>query len=355
MRENSTFGWKMSMKKTGYSGLVVEMASLLVVFTAAFLVGESVAGRTCNIWRGMLTGTLAFLGVIYATIWLMNLVCKPSRNMARLSKPQTEPAEPGAAMGAGETAGFLVVFLPGYFAGHFIAAWTGRAGWGIVAGAFTVAGIVVALVRIFLRLQVIKPSSVTASPSSFDKNLAWAEPRKFRKADLAEARKWVLKMIVLTFGAAVVSLCIANWFGLEADATWKLLVNAGGIVVLFLGMLGFTSLMRIVVKITGKAIVCDLGRTLVSHRFGTVDHCEIGNMLVGGKIYPVLVVALKCGDREIYCVDSSVPIQVLRSTLEQRGVSVVTRTDTMSEQALAGEESEPHPAPYGIRRGWRGK
>ena len=167
-------------------------------------------------------------------------------------------------------------------------------------------------------------------------------------ADLKDTRKWVLNMIGLTLGVTVVFLGIANWYGLEAEVTRKLLVNAGGIVVLFLGLFGFARLMRIVVKITDKAIVREFGETPAVYRFGTIAHCELGNMLVGSKIYSVLVVALKNGDREVFCVDPSVSAQVLRLTLEQRGVNVVTRTDTMSEQVLASEDSDPYPKPAGI-------
>jgi len=40
------------MKKPSHRGLVVEMASLLILFTAAFMAGEFVAGRTGSMWRG---------------------------------------------------------------------------------------------------------------------------------------------------------------------------------------------------------------------------------------------------------------------------------------------------------------
>lgn len=335
------------MKKPSHRELLFEMASLLVVFTAAFLVGEFTTSRTGSVWWGMSAGSLAFLGVIYTMILLVNRACPPSPDKARLSTPQTEPAEAGASPGAGEVAGFLLIFMVAYCGGHSVASWTGHVRWGILAGSLAVVGIMVALVRISRRLSAMQS---TPAPSSFDKELAWAEPRDFRMADLKDTRKWVLNMIGLTLGVTVVFMGIANWYGLEAEVTRKLLVNAGGIVVLFLGLFGFTRLMRIVVKITDKAIVREFGETPAVYRFGTIAHCELGSILVGSKTYSVLVVALKNGDREILCVDPSVFPQVLRSTLEQRGVNVVTRTDTMSEQALASEDADPYPKLAGIQR-----
>lgn len=152
----------------------------------------------------------------------------------------------------------------------------------------------------------------------------------------------MLKMIGLTLGATVVVLGISNWYGLGAEVNRKLLLNAGGIVVMFLGLYGFTRLMRIVVKITDKAIILEFGDTPAVYRFETIDHCEIGTMLVWSRIYSVLVVALKNSDREIFCVAPSISTKVLRSTLEQRGVNVVIRSGTMSEQALLSEEGDPY-------------
>ena len=49
------------MKNPSHRELFVEMASLLVVFTAAFLVGESVTSRTGNVWWGISAGSLTFV------------------------------------------------------------------------------------------------------------------------------------------------------------------------------------------------------------------------------------------------------------------------------------------------------
>ena len=149
----------------------------------------------------------------------------------------------------------------------------------------------------------------------FKKRLKWAEPKGFRKSDLKASYKSIFGIISLTASAF---LCITYWFDLGAEATWNLLIAAGAIV------------------------VWDLGDIPTVYRFGAVDHCEIGNASVGGRTMSVLVVALKNGDRETFGVAPSVSTAVLRATLEQRGVSVVTRTDTISEQTLANENGDPY-------------
>jgi len=345
----------MSMAKPSYRKLIGEMASLLGIFTASFLVGEFVTSRTGSVWWGALTGSLTFVGVIYTIIRLVNRVYPPPPNPVQLSTTQAEPTEKGQSPHAGEMASFLVIYLAGHAVGHFVAAWTSHVWWGILAGALTVTGIVVALVQISRRLQDMQPTSALSSQPSCDQEIAWAEPREFRRADLEDCKKWVFKIIGLTVAVAAVFLTVAYWFGVEEEVARKLLVNAGGIVVMFLGLLGFTRLMRIVIKITGKAIIMELGETPAVYRFEAVDHCELGTMLVGNRTYSVLVVALKRGDREILCVDPSVSTQVLRSTLEQRGVTVVERGDTMSEQALGSENGDPYSKLAGIERNGKSK
>lgn len=66
------------MKKPSHRELVVEITSLLVVFSAAFLVGEFVTGRTGNVWLGMSAGALTFVGVLYTIIQLVNWAYPPS-------------------------------------------------------------------------------------------------------------------------------------------------------------------------------------------------------------------------------------------------------------------------------------
>ena len=41
------------MKKPSHRELIIEMASLLVVLTTAFLVGEFTTSRTGSVWWGM--------------------------------------------------------------------------------------------------------------------------------------------------------------------------------------------------------------------------------------------------------------------------------------------------------------
>jgi hypothetical protein len=122
-------------------------------------------------------------------------------------------------------------------------------------------------------------------------------PRGFRKTALKGSWKSILGIIGLTAIATVVFICIATWFDLEAELSGKLLIAAGAVVILCLVQLGFTRLMLVVVKITDKAIVWELGDTPTTYRFGAINHCEIRNASVGGGTIPVLVVALKNGDR----------------------------------------------------------
>ena len=181
----------------------------------------------------------------------------------------------------------------------------------------------------------------SSTSPSFAKRLTWVEPRGFREADLKGSWKSLCGIISLTAGAAAVFLCVANWFDSGADVTWKLLVTAGALVLLCIVLWGSAHLMQIIVKITDKAIVWELGDTPTVYRFGAVDHCEIRNASVGGRTMSVLVVALKNGDRETFGIAPSVRTEVLRSALEQRGVNVVTRSDTLSEQILASEKDDP--------------
>jgi len=181
----------------------------------------------------------------------------------------------------------------------------------------------------------------SSTSPSYAKRLTWVEPRGFRKADLRGSWKSIFRIISLTAIAAMIFLAIAKWFDREADVTLKLLITAGALVILCVVLWGSAYLMQVVVKITDKAIVWELGDTPTVYRFGTVDHCEIRNASVGGRTISVLVIALKNGDREIFGVAPSVSTEVLRSTLEQRGVNVVTRSDTLSEQILASEKDDP--------------
>jgi len=189
---------------------------------------------------------------------------------------------------------------------------------------------------------------------SFEKRLTWAEPRAFRKPELRGLWKSVLGIISLTICAAIAFLSITYWFDLGAKGVWTLLVAAGAIIILCLVVWGCVHLMQNKVEITDKAIVVwNLGDVPAVYRFEAVDHCEIGNTSVGSRTISTLVVALKNSDSEVFGVAPSVSTEVLRSTLEQRGVSVVIGTDTMNKQILPGDEGdrcsriEPsHPDPF---------
>ena len=142
--------------------------------------------------------------------------------------------------------------------------------------------------------------------------------------------------------SALVFIGIANWFGLgNTEITWKLMIATCGIIIICLLLFVGAQLVQNTVKITDKAIVIiDFSDSPTVYKFKAIDHCEIGNMLVGEKTYSVLVTELKNGDRAIIGVAPHISKDVLRLTLEQRGVNVVTNSDTLSEQSLADENRE---------------
>lgn len=143
--------------------------------------------------------------------------------------------------------------------------------------------------------------------------------------------KSTFRIIGLTFGAACIFLCIARWLDLPSETTWTLLVAAGGIAIVCLLMTARIS--RSSVKITDKSVVWNCGKSPTVYRFGTVDHCEIRSTCIEGKTMSVLVVEMKNGDRETFGVDPSVSDELLKSTLEQRGVNVVSGGQFVQEEA----------------------
>jgi len=163
----------------------------------------------------------------------------------------------------------------------------------------------------------------------------------------------VLRIIGLTACAALFFITIAYWFDLAlgTELSWKLLIAAGGIVFICLILLAASHLMPFTVKITDKEILIDdLGDTPTVYRYKTIDHCEIGSMLIGNNTYCVFVIELKNGDREIIGVAPAVSKEVLQQTLEQQGVTVLTRSDTLSEQALEDEQRDPYSHATGFRK-----
>ncbi|TAN40110.1 MAG: hypothetical protein EPN25_08990, partial [Nitrospirae bacterium] len=166
----------------------------------------------------------------------------------------------------------------------------------------------------------------------------WQEPKCFQKLGLNASRKVMFRIIGLSVCSALVFIGLANWFGLGTEMTWKLMIATCGIIFICLLLFVGAHFVQNTVKITDKAIVViDFSDTLTVYKFKAIDHCEIGNMLVGNKTYSVLVAELKNGDREIIGVAPPISKDILRLTLEQRGVNVVTRSDTLSERSLSGE------------------
>lgn len=183
------------------------------------------------------------------------------------------------------------------------------------------------------------------------KQITWHEPKAFRKTGLKAGRKSVIRIIVLTAILAIIFIGIASWFGLEAGMTWKLLIAACGIVMLCLLLLAASHLVPNRVKITEKAVVIsDYSETATVYRLKSIDHCEVGTMLMGSRMYPVLVIEFKNGDREIIGVDPAVSKESLQLALEQMGVTVMIRPDMMSEGALEDEKRDPRSNTAGFRK-----
>jgi hypothetical protein len=56
--------------------------------------------------------------------------------------------------------------------------------------------------------------------------------------------------------------------------------------------------------------------------------------MVGAKRFSLLAVELKNGDREFFCLDSTVSKDRLLSILERRGLKVMIREETLSQEAF---------------------
>ncbi len=172
--------------------------------------------------------------------------------------------------------------------------------------------------------------------------LTWSEPRGFRRSSLTASRNSVLRIVVVTACATLIFIGIANWIDPWTELTWKLLIVGGGIVIICLLMWVGACLVPFTVRITDKAIVVeDVSDTATVYRFATIDRCEIGSMHVGSETYSVLVIEGTKGDREIIALAPTVSEEVLRMTLEHRGVSVVTRSASLSEQLAEDEVNGP--------------
>ncbi len=310
------------MGKSGGRGLLVEAGMLLVVFSAGFFSGRAVAGLTGSRWWGLAAGAAISVGICLVVIRLVNRLVPTAPG----TTPTATPASPGAI----DLFGFLFLFLTGDLAGILVAGWTGSVWWGLLAGAAVVTLLLVALFR--LASWAKKAPAPTEEPSAAGAELTWAEPRAFRSDDLEESRRWVLLMVGLTIAATLVFLSLAILLAPGTDAPRRLLLTGGGIVVLFLGLFGFTRLMRIVVRITNEAILLELGEHPQIFRFAEIDHCEIGTAVASGRTWPVLVAILRNGDREMFCLDASVTTDRLRAALERRGVTVAAATDLIRDE-----------------------
>lgn len=284
--------------------LAIEAVSLLSVFSAAFLAGQAVASRTGGVWWGVLAGSLVFVGIFFALIWIVNRLASPGVGA-------------GATPGGIELAALLFLFLSGDLVGRLVVSWTGSRWWGLLAGAVVVGLLLLLLLRLFSWAKA-RPSSLP-SPQE---DLAWTEPRAFRRGELDSAQRWVVAMIIFTIAAGLVFLWLSTRYSLGTSAPRRLLVAVGGIIALFLGLLGITRLMRIVVRITAEGIIQELGEEPQVFRFETIDHCEIGTMIADNGNYRVLVAELKNGDRETFCLDPSVPEDRIRSALDRAGVVI---------------------------------
>ena len=172
--------------------------------------------------------------------------------------------------------------------------------------------------------------------------LTWSEPRGFRRSSLKASRESVLRIIVVTACATGIFIGIANWFDPATELTWKLPIAGGGIVVVCVLLWLGAGLVPFTVRITDRAIVVeDVSDTATVWRFATIDRCEIGSMRVGDESYSVLVIEGTEGDREVLALAPTVSAEVVRMTLEQRGVNAVTRADALSECLVETEADAP--------------
>jgi hypothetical protein len=157
--------------------------------------------------------------------------------------------------------------------------------------------------------------------SSRDKRLVWVEPKGFRKGELKGAWKSVLRMIAVAAVVAVVVVCLSVWADLGVRTALPTAIAVGAIAVMCAVAWGVSHMERMTVKITTKAVVWTLGEVTTKYRFETIDHCEIKEPAPGGET-GLLAVVLRNGDREVFGVAQSVPVDVLRGVLEQRGVRI---------------------------------
>lgn len=161
-------------------------------------------------------------------------------------------------------------------------------------------------------------------PSQSGRRLAWVEPKGYRRAEMKGTWKSVARMAAAAVAVAAVVVCVAVWTNVGVAASRGTLIAAGAIAVALIVMWGLSHAKRVTVKVTGKAIIWHLGEVSTVYRFAAIDRCEIEDQSPQGGV-PELAVVLKNGDREVFGVSPTVSIDLLRATLEHRGLWVVSR------------------------------
>jgi hypothetical protein len=151
------------------------------------------------------------------------------------------------------------------------------------------------------------------------KRLTWVEPKGYRAAEMRGTWKSVARMVAAAAAVAAIAVCVAVWADLGVAAARGTLIAAGAIAIALIAMWALSHATRITVKVTGKAIVWHLGDVSTAYRFAAIDHCEVEEPSAPGRV-PELLVVLKNGDREVFGVAPTVSLDLLRATLEERGV-----------------------------------
>ncbi len=160
------------------------------------------------------------------------------------------------------------------------------------------------------------------TPPSAARLLTWVEPRGFRQAEWRAAWKSTLRLIGLTAIATLLFMGASMWLG-GPELVWKLLL--AGVALILLCLVVFLAVIhtRITIRVTGHAIVWALGETETAYPFPRIDHCAVIGPRPDRAVPYLLEVTLRNGDQETFAMPSSIPHQILRSTLEANGVAIV--------------------------------
>ncbi len=241
-------------------------------------------------------------------------------------------------------AGFVAILAVAALAGFLSGRVTGSLTWGLVGGAIALFGIPLTaswLLGRFFPKPAYEPPAPDPGPEaepepaaaplpSPDEELAWPEPRDFRRNEIGEAARAVYIYIGITLGlTAAFILALLIWA--PGAETWKLLVTGVGISAFFLILLGFTRLMAVTVRITDKAVIWELGDTRNARAFKSIERCSLGTCVADAKTWPVLVVRTKKGDADMLALHPSIPADLVRAALERRGVRVDIEKDLLPQ------------------------